>query len=53
MNDIEAALGGHLAQVKELRLRMLVNGADPHVEGGACHARRPFFCGVVYPYLAT
>jgi hypothetical protein len=24
MNDIEAALGGHLAQVKELRLRVLI-----------------------------
>jgi hypothetical protein len=53
MNDIETTLGCHLAQVKELRLRMLVNSADPHIEGGARHARRPFFCGVVYPYLAT
>ncbi len=37
LDDLIAALGGHLAQVVELGLGMLIDGRDPHVKGGAFH----------------
>jgi hypothetical protein len=33
----KAALGTHLPQNEELRLRMLLDGQGPHVQGGAFH----------------
>ena len=36
-DDLQAALGGHLTQVVDLRLRVLVKGADPQINGGALH----------------
>jgi hypothetical protein len=41
LDDLEAALRGHLAQVVELGLRVLVDRGDPHIKGGAFHLRRP------------
>src|ERR1700751_3709923 len=41
-DDVIAALHGHLMEVVELGLGMLIDGRDPHVEGGAFHLRRPF-----------
>ena len=38
-----AALGGHLTKIVQLGLRVLIESGDPHVEGGALHARLPFF----------
>src|ERR1035441_4986683 len=52
IDDLEAALRSHLAQVIELRLRMLIDGAHSQVKGGALHPRRPF-CFKAGPYLAT
>ena len=59
LHDLEAALGSHLAQVKQLRLGVLVDGAHPQVKGGALHARRPFCApcmngslGVQVPYTS-
>ena len=40
--DLEAALAGHLPEVIQLRLRMLIDSADPHIEPGALHARLLF-----------
>ena len=37
LHDFIAALGSQLFQVEELSFRMLVDGADSHVEGGALH----------------
>ncbi len=37
-----AALGGHLAEIVELGLGMLIDGRDPHIQDGAFHRRRPF-----------
>jgi hypothetical protein len=37
----------------QLRLGVLIEGADPHIKDRALHARLPFFCGVVAPCLAT
>jgi len=53
MHDIEAALVGHLPEVVQLRLRVLVKGADPHIQDGAFHPRRPFFRGVKDRCLAA
>ena len=36
-DHFQAALGSHLTQVEELRLGVLVDGRDSHVEGGARH----------------
>ena len=52
IDDLEAALRSHLAQVIELCLRMLVDGVHSQVKGGALHARLPFGFGAD-PYLAT
>jgi hypothetical protein len=41
MLDLVAALRRHLAEVMELRLRVLIDGRDPHIKDGALHAR-PF-----------
>ena len=46
LGDFVTALGGHLAKVVHLCLRVLVDGAHPEVERGAFHRRRP-------PYLST
>ena len=53
VDDLETALTGHLAEVVELRFRMLIEGRHPHIEDGAFHPRRPFFCGVTLPCLET
>jgi hypothetical protein len=53
MNDLITTLDCHMPEVMQLRLRMLIEGRYPHIKGGAFHARRPFFCGVVDPCLAT
>ena len=53
VDDLIAALRSHLAQVEQLCFRVLIDSRDPHVESGALHARLLFFCGVVYPCLAT
>ena len=42
LHDLITALGGQLTQVVELRLRVLIDGTDSEVEGGALHPRRPF-----------
>ena len=49
-DDLIAALAGHLLEIVELGFRMLIDGRDPHVEGGPLHLRRPFCFG---EYLAT
>src|ERR1017187_8314171 len=53
LDDRIAALGSHLTQIEDLCLGILIVSRNPRVERGALHARRPFFCGVVDPYLAT
>jgi hypothetical protein len=50
--DLEAALAGHLPEVIQLRLRMLIDSAHPHIEPGALHARLLFGLGA-YTDLAT
>ena len=37
LDDLIAALLGHLAKVVELGLGVLIEGGDPHIEGGALH----------------
>ena len=51
-DNFVAALAGHLAEVVELRFRMLIEGRHPHIESGAFHPRR-LFLGVTLPCLAT
>ncbi len=41
LDDLIAALRGHLAEVIELGLRMLIEARDPEIKGGAFHLRRP------------
>ena len=41
LDDLIAALRGHLAQVIDLGLRMLIEARDPDIKGGAFHLRRP------------
>ena len=45
MRDLVAALGGHLTQVEELGLGMLIQARDPHIKDGTFHLRRPFGFG--------
>jgi len=52
-DDLKTALGCHLAQVQQLGLWMLIEGADPHVERGALHERRPFDFDAADLLLAT
>ncbi len=44
-HDLEAALNSHLPKIVQLCLRVLIDGRDPQVKGGAFHLRRPFGCG--------
>ena len=37
LDDFEAALNGHLTQIKELGLGVLIQGGNSHIEGGALH----------------
>ena len=53
LRDLETALGGHLAQVIDLGLRVLVDAGDPQVKGGALHWRRPFGFGADGECFAT
>ena len=48
VHDLVSALAGHLAEIEELSLRMLVKSTDPHVEGGALHERRRFGFGEAF-----
>ncbi len=52
VDNFVAALAGHLAEVVELRFRMLIESRHPHIESGAFHPRR-LFLGVTLPCLAT
>jgi hypothetical protein len=45
LDDVVATLAGHLAEIEELSLRVLIDGRDSHREGGALHQRRPFGFG--------
>lgn len=47
-DDLIAALGRHLPQVEKLGLRMLIDRADSHVQGGPLHLRRPFGFGTFF-----
>jgi hypothetical protein len=40
VHNFVAALGSHLAEIVELSFRMLIEGRDSHVEGGALHHKR-------------
>ncbi len=40
--DDKEPASGHLSQVIELGLRMLIDRAHPHIKNGAFHRRRPF-----------
>ena len=51
-DDLVAALSSHLAQVVKLRLGMLIDCGDTHIERGALQARLPFGLGLD-SYLAT
>jgi hypothetical protein len=53
VHDLVAPLAGHLAQVVQLRLGMLVESRDSHIQRCALQTRRPFFIGVVDPCLMT
>jgi len=53
MHDIEAALAGHLPEVVQLRLGVLVKGADPQIQDGTFHLRCPLLCGVKDRCLAA
>jgi hypothetical protein len=44
LDDLVATLSSHLTQVVDLRLRVLIDGTDPHIYDGAFHLRRPFGC---------
>jgi hypothetical protein len=35
-------LAGHLPEVMQLHLGMLIEGRDPHIKDGAFYPRRPF-----------
>jgi hypothetical protein len=49
-----AALGGHLAQIEDLRLGVLIVSRNPRVDRGAFHARLLFRClEAADSYLAT
>ena len=37
VDDLEAALSGERTEIMELGLRMLIDGRNPHIEGGAFH----------------
>ena len=52
-DDFIAALGGHLAEVEKLSLRVLIQAGDAQVQGGAFHLRRPFDCLVDEVFLET
>jgi len=39
LHDLEATLGSQLAKVEELGFRVLVDGRDSHIQGGALHGR--------------
>ena len=45
VDDLIAALGGHLAEIMKLCLRMLIDAGDPHIKDGTFHLRRPFGFG--------
>src|ERR1019366_493100 len=51
LDDLIAPLSSHLAEIVKLGFRMLIEGGDSHVEGGALHARRRF--GFVEECLST
>ncbi len=53
MDDFVAALGGHLAEVEELSLRVLIQAGDPKIQGGAFHWRRLFCFLAICPCSAT
>jgi hypothetical protein len=53
LDDFEAALGGHLAQVVQLCLGVLIDARDPHVQSGTFHLRRSFDSFFDWPYLET
>src|ERR1017187_3676632 len=52
LHDLGPALSSHLAQVRKLRLRVLIDGGDTQVEPGALQARLLFGLAA-YPDLAT
>jgi len=47
-DDLIAALAGHLLEIVELGFRMLVDSADPHIEGGPLHGRRRLAFGACF-----